>query len=215
MSVDPWAVLSDNSQRAQELRRLLDRFKLWGAPVDVTLWMDFNTAFEPYESYEQIFKGRSSRWWRAWASSAECSLIKQCMAEVIRLCPAAVKNAAGEQAIHAASAYFQCVMLVKQAGGTLTNQIMPWLMEWCSVQGRWTQLIEATLAIANIPRANAASGMAYMAVLVASDIIYLSAILASDQSTLSIKTLVEVIGVALRVSVLGPGLPFVTSVDNS
>jgi hypothetical protein len=88
-------------------------------------------------------------------------------------------------------------------------------MERCSVQGRWTQLIEATLAIANIPRANAASGMAYMAVLVASDIIYLSALLASDQSTLSIKTLVEVIGVALRVSVLGPGLPFVTSVDNS
>ena len=198
------------SPHVQRLRHLLDRFKQRGSTTDLSLWMDFRSALERYKN---LFKARSPQWWQTWASCRECSLLKQCMAEIISICPAAAQGAGADEREIISVVFLQGITLVWRASkvnGAADDHSEPWLREWLLTPGRWKEVVKATLAMASLPTAVRASpgmlgfGLSQVGVQAASQVIFMAALSASDYSTsemLSIKTLIEVLGAALRVCI--------------
>ena len=105
----------------------------------------------------------------------------------------------------------QGITLVRRASkvmGAADDHSEPWLREWFLTPGRWTEVVKVTLAVASIPPEVRASpgmlGVSQVGVQAASQVIFLAALSASDHSAsemLSIKTLIEVLGAALRVCI--------------
>ena len=211
---DCWATLSDLSPQVRRLRGLLNRFQRRSAVTDFSLWLD---AREPYDRHQisAIFNDRSHRWWRQWTSSTECSLLKQCMAEIISNCPDAAKDARGEDREAVSEVFGAAMQLVKKACGPLSGEreacphTEPWLMDWFWTPGRRADIAKAALAVASMPlartvvgdRGHACSISQYHAVANVNNLIFLSATSPSERSAsevLPVKTLVELLGAVQR-----------------
>ena len=200
------------------LRGLLDRYSIARQRNTTESWEAYIEIFQLY-SNGPLFEGRSPRWWQGWISTPECSLLKECMAEMIISCPAATRDARDDDYRQAICKALGAAMQLARLAGVLdwtepqghareaSFHAQPWLMEWFLAPGRQDDIVAAAIAVACMPSIQMRGPprpVEWIPVSHAMSLVVTSALSPlrrPESEVLSVNRLMEVLGASLRVSI--------------